>query len=244
LDRVKRTGLRPPTIAIVAALICIAIAVAAGLEGRFSFGGPRWIPGKQPKPPTVQQTVQPHATLMPTAPPHNAAPQHPIVISWLPILVALVLLLLLAVGLLVRYWLRNRRGPADQFLTLDGALHEVGEEVSVVTADLPTLHRGLLRAADILATDREPRDAIVRAWIGLQEAAEDSGVHRRASETPTEFTSRVFESVDADRAAAASLLEVYLRVRFGSAPASANDLSTARAAIERLRETWPVGASA
>jgi hypothetical protein len=107
-------------------------------------------------------------------------------------------------------------------------------------ADLPVLERGLVRAADVLETQREPRDAIVMAWLGLQEAAEDSGLPRRQAETPTEFTARVFESVDADRAAAASLLEVYLRVRFRPIPATEADVAVARESIRRLRETWPV----
>jgi hypothetical protein len=110
-------------------------------------------------------------------------------------------------------------------------------------ADLPVLHRGLLRAADLLDDDREPRDAIVKAWIGLQEAAEDSGISRRPSETPTEFTSRVFESVAADRDAASTLLAVYLRVRFSRRDATESDVLAARDAIQRLRDTWPVGAA-
>lgn len=242
MDRVKRAG-RAPTIVIVTALLCVAIAIAAGLEGRFVFGGPRWIPQDGTPATPVAASPQPQSTMVATAAPHLDKPQAPIVISWLPILVALALLLLLAFGLLLRYWLRNRRGPADEWLGLDGALQELGEESSPAEADLPALQRGLVRAADILASAREPRDAIVRAWIGLQEAAEDSGVRRRAAETPTEFTRRVFESVSADRAAATTLLDVYLRVRFGAAPASAADVTLARKAIQRLRDTWPAAVS-
>ena len=40
------------------------------------------------------------------------------------------------------------------------------------------------------AEQRDPADAIVRAWLGLQETAEESGIVRHPAETPTEFTSR------------------------------------------------------
>jgi hypothetical protein len=177
----------------------------------------------------------------------TAAPAKPatidpgIVFSWLPIAIALGLLLIAVLLLLVLQWLRRRRRSIPKrFVGVENTFGDVADGTDLGSdADLPTLHRGLLRATDLLESHREPRDAIVRAWIGLQEAAEDSGLSRRPSETPTEFTTRVFASVDADRAAAAALLTVYLRVRFRSSPATASDVATARDAIERLRETWP-----
>lgn len=235
---VKRDGGRPPTIAIIAALICVVVAIGAGLQGRFVFGGPRWIPGA-PALPAAQQSQPPQPTTAPTALPHHSTANPAVVFSWLPIVIVLALLLMAVILLLIRYWLRHRRIPVGRFLSVEPALDDSPIDTETA-ADLPVLHRGLVRAADVLDTDREPRDAIVRAWIGLQEAAEDSGLRRRPAETPTEFTSRVFESVDADRAAAAALLGVYLRVRFRRAPATEADVAVARESIRRLRETWPV----
>jgi Domain of unknown function (DUF4129) len=238
---VKRDGGRPPTIAVIAALFCVVVAIGAGLQGQFVFGGPRWIPGAPALPPAVH-TQPPQASTAPTAIPHPSKINPGIIFSWLPIVIIVSLLIIAAIALLVRYWLRHRRAPVGRFLNVEAMLGDAPVDTETA-ADLPVLHRGLVRAADVLETDREPRDAIVRAWIGLQEAAEDSGLSRRASETPTEFTSRVFESVDADRAAAAALLKVYLRVRFRPAPATDADVALARDAIRRLRETWPVRTS-
>jgi hypothetical protein len=157
-----------------------------------------------------------------------------------PILVVLCVLALAVIVVFVLLWLRNRprRAVTLPFSRIDAEIDEVeiGEQPA---ADLPTLQRGLARAAEVLESDREPRDAIVRAWIGLQEAAEDSGMSRRPAETPTEFTARVFESVQTDRRAANTLLALYLRVRFGAHPATADDVRHAQDAVTALTTTWP-----
>jgi Domain of unknown function (DUF4129) len=223
----------------IVAVLCIIVAIGAGLQGRFTFSGPRWIPGVATLPPPKVVATPLHGS---TAAP-KAIPTSPgIVFSWLPIAIVLGCLLTAVLALIVLYVLRHRRRPGEKSGLAIGADFEMTDEVSGVApdADLPTLQRGLLRARSALEEAREPRDAIVKAWIGLQEAAEDSGLRRRPSETPTEFTSRVFQSVDADRSAAAALLRVYLRARFGSAPATQSDVVLARDAIERLRESWPV----
>ncbi|HEX3679353.1 MAG TPA: DUF4129 domain-containing protein [Galbitalea sp.] len=152
----------------------------------------------------------------------------------------MAILVVAALAAIVLLWIRKhpRRGTPRQFSIVDSDAEDVlvGQEAA---PDLPTLRRGLALASDALETDRTPRDAIVRAWVGLQEAAEDSGVSRRPSETPTEFTARVFTAVNANRTAADTLLALYLRVRFGRHPADAEDLRSARDAVEALRASWP-----
>lgn len=239
---VKRDGDRAPTIAIITALFCVVVAIGAGLQGRFDFGGPRWVPGVPPVK-LLTQTAPPRPTAAETAVPGHLVINSVLVIGWAPILIVFAVLALAGLLLLVAYWLRRRRPPPQRLPGIDGTLGEVSAYAET-TADVPTLQRGLALAADVLESGREPRDAIVRAWLGLQEAAEDSGLRRRPAETPTEFTTRVFDSVEADRAAAAALLAVYLRVRFRSVPATEADVEVARRSIRRLRETWPVRAPA
>jgi hypothetical protein len=224
----------------IVAVLCVIVAIGARLQGALAFSGPRWVPGVGSLPqPTPRSTPLPQGTATPL---QHVPVRSGVVFSWLPIAIILGCLLIAVLALLVLYWLRHRRPRRDKMaMPIDGDF-EVMDDLSEIDldADLPTLHRGLVRASVALEGSREPRDAIVKAWIGLQEAAEDSGLNRRPSETPTEFTTRVFESVNADRSAAATLLAVYLRARFGSAPATASDVIQARDAIERLRQTWPV----
>jgi uncharacterized membrane protein len=239
-DCVKRDRTQTALIVAVVSVLCVVVAIGSALQGGFAFSGPRWVPGGGTlTPPKISSTPVPAASATPIkAPPPGAG----LVFSWVPIAIVLGLLLIAVLALMVVYLLRHRRRPGEKSqLTIDAEFEEVSELAgNDVDADLPTLHRGLVRASEVLEVYREPRDAIVRAWLGLQEAAEDSGLRRRPSETPTEFTTRVFDSVDADRAAAATLLEVYLRVRFRRMPATEADVRLARDAIERLRESWPV----
>jgi hypothetical protein len=241
LKGVKRDGIRPPIIVAVAALFCVIIAIGAGLEGRFSFAGPIWSPPDGSDQPVKLTTSTPEP-VQPSPTPLPRANNSDVIFSWVPIAIVLAILVLATLFVIVLLWIRKhpRRGPLRPFSTVDGDSEELftGQDAA---PDLPTLHRGLARASEALETDRTPRDAIVRAWVGLQEAAEDSGVRRRPAETPTEFTARVFAAVDADKDAADTLLALYLRVRFGSHPAGAAELKAAKDAVEALRESWPVG---
>lgn len=234
---VKRDGSGTPTIVALAVVLCVVAAIGAGLEGPFSFAGPLLTPGLSLTPP--QTKITPSAQPPATGTPHYS--NQNTVFPWSIIIVVLGILALAVIVVFVLLWLRYRprrsrggvAGTDIDVLSLD--------QVEPEAADLPTLHRGLVRAAELLSSDREPRDAIVRAWIGLQEAAEDSGMTRRAAETATEFTSRVFESVDADRDAANTLLALYLRVRFGANPATPQDVEKAQKAIADLTASWPIG---
>jgi hypothetical protein len=175
--------------------------------------------------------------------PREIARQSQLDLSW--VTVALVVLAVVVVIALVWRALRRRLRPA-----LPGAPAEVAGSAEGAVAPEPPrqprperVRRGLDRALDLLGEQREPRDAIERAWLGLEEGAADSGVRRLPAETPGEFVARVVARVASDRAAARSLLELYLRVRFGDAPVTAVDVDAARAAIEALRDSWS-GASA
>lgn len=98
---------------------------------------------------------------------------------------------------------------------------------------------GIGLALQALDEQREPADAVVRAWLGLQETAEESGIVRRPSETPTEFTSRILSRAFADDRALRTLLRLYLRTRFGDHPVTAEDVAAVRAALQQLLSTWP-----
>ncbi len=237
----KRDDGRFPLLPVVAALFCVIVAIGAGLEGRFSFSGAIWSPPGSGGPTTKLTTATPQPIHTP-AKSFRVSSHSVFTLSWVPIVVVLSILGLAAIVVLVLLWIRRRprRGVAQKFAALEGDVDASVLE-DEAAPDLPTLQRGLARASEVLETDRRPRDAIVRAWVGLQEAAEDSGMSRRSAETPTEFTSRVFAAVQADREAADTLLALYLRVRFGTQPATAEDVRLARDAVDALSATWTSG---
>lgn len=97
---------------------------------------------------------------------------------------------------------------------------------------------GIELALAALDEGHEPADAVVRAWLGLQETAEESGIVRRPSETPTEFTSRILSGAFADDRAVRTLLRLYLRTRFGDHPVTARDVTEVREALAQLVSSW------
>lgn len=105
-------------------------------------------------------------------------------------------------------------------------------------ADAPTVLRGIAAALAGFEEDRQPADAVVRAWLGLQQAAEDAGFARSPAETPTEFTGRVLSRTGADRSALRTLLGLYLRARFGDGGITPADAAGAQRALRALEASW------
>ena len=223
---------------VLALCVVLGIMLVGGvlLQGPATFSGIRWVPD------WTQPTVSPQPAPTHTADSgsqHGSTPATPFVIDGTPLLWLAIAALIVLAGLLLGRLLRRRQAldrPLDSARLLDAGPASEPEPPSA--PDAPALQRGFDRALTTLDENRKPRDAIERAWLGLQEAAEESGVQRRAAETPAEFTQRVLARVHADDAAARTLLTLYLRVRFGDAPVTDLDIAVARHSLQRLAESW------
>lgn len=222
----------------VCGVLGLVVLVGVALQGPARFTGIRWIPRftlpTMSPPPGLRGPRNASQSPLPQAGRPSAT------LDLAPVLwVALGIAVAIAVLLLLR-WL-SRRPPREAPVLLDAALSEpVGreEETPEPEPDAPTMRRGFAHALAILDEEREPHDAIVKAWLGLQEAAEESGIQRRGAETPTEFTLRIIGRVPTDRQAITTLLNSYLRVRFGEHPATDADVEAARAAFRSLAASW------
>lgn len=115
---------------------------------------------------------------------------------------------------------------------------------------IPAAGGALLRSA-IAAAQRDlaarpagpPSDAVVAAWLRLEQAAADSGAPRAAHQTPTEFTSALLAQHVRDQAAVEDLRGLYQRARFGRSGAiTAADAEQAQAALGAILEGWQVTA--
>lgn len=219
---------------IVGGALLIVAAVAIALQGAPTFSAPRIpLPAAE-----VRSTSGPPPSV--TGTPEPRVPDHTIRIdlSWVALALG-VLAVVVALGLLWRYLRKRLRVRAEQpSPALDAVL---SAEPSAAADEQPRpepVRRGLDRAVDALAGPADPRDAIERAWLGLEEGAADSGVRRLPAETPSEFVARVLARVPADVGAARRLLDVYLRVRFGDREATPDDVRGAREAVETLRRSW------
>ena len=223
------------TVLVVCVVLGITLLAGILLQGPATFSGIRWVPD------WTQPTVSPHPEPAHTADSgtRSSPSGQPFVIDGTPLLWLAIAALIVLAGLLLGRMLRRRQAsgrPLDSARLLDAGPATEPEPPSA--PDAPALQRGFDRALTTLSEDRLPRDAIERAWLGLQEAAEESGVQRRPAETPAEFTQRVLARVHADDDAARTLLDLYLRVRFGDTPVTELDVSVARRSLERLAASW------
>jgi hypothetical protein len=86
---------------------------------------------------------------------------------------------------------------------------------------VPPVPEELLRSAPsrmALLEEGEPRNAIVAAWLDLETAAAASGLPRQASETSTEYTTRVVGTWPVDRERLEDLAQLYREARFSLHP--------------------------
>jgi hypothetical protein len=224
-------------------LLAALVVVAAGITGTTHFAGPRWLPHWK-----LSQHTQGRRTLPSVAP--TLTPRTPVPNSigsfHVGAVVLWIVLAIVVVGvatLLWRWWAgRASRAGAGRHSVAVAATSQVLTEPEP-EPDMPALRTGIGLALQVLDEQREPADAIVRAWLGLQETAEESGIVRQPAETPTEFASRVLSRAFADDRAIRTLLRLYLRTRFGDHPVSTEDVAAVRAALQELVRTWTTGAS-
>lgn len=150
--------------------------------------------------------------------------------------VAAILILVLVVRALMRAWrdrpLQTQDGDATDF--------EVQEQAVDAEPDVaaPVIRRGIQGALRTIDERSVATDAIIAAWVGLEESATDAGMIRGASETPSEFALRIITGRSGISDAARELLRLYERVRFGGHVAEEHDRDAARTALRRIEEGW------
>lgn len=228
---------------VVSVLLAVVVVVSAGVAGPAHFDGPRWVPniGSSRKLPEALHQLktrlpQHSRNVSPASHGGGSAP-----LLWILIGIGAVISFLILWRAWKNWhglpWVRPRSSPA-----VADVVRPVEPE-SEPEPDVPALLSGIELALQMLDEEREPADAIVRAWLGLQETAVASGIVRGPAETPTEFVSRILSGAFADERAARTLLRLYLQARFGDHPATANDVEAARGALRTLAESWSVTAS-
>ena len=221
----------------------VLVVVAAGVEGAAHFSGPRWVPHFHSGPvvaPTPSRRPAPLLTQAPASKPSTLHIPIGTILFWTAVTLAAVLALLF-----ILWWRRRaprRRAPRPIELEASPAAAADVGRAAEPEPDVPVIRSGLEEALLELERDVEPGDAVVRAWLGLQQTAEQSGVARGLSETPTEFTSRILGRVFANDStgneAIATLLRLYLSTRFGDHPVTAADVVLVRRALQELVRTW------
>ncbi|WP_309066302.1 DUF4129 domain-containing protein [Microbacterium sp.] len=219
--------------AVTAGLFLIMM-IAASVQGTPrievpSFGSPE----------RATQTSSPPPSPLPLPPsqPQDGRIWGTIILILLLIVAAAVVILLvvLAVRLVTAWWRARppRRRIGDP---VDVAGAEPAAAASAPSA--PVIRRGIAAARAVVQGRADPADAIIAAWVGLEETASDSGIPRGTSETPSEFTVRILLRRPGIDAATHTLLGLYESVRFGSKKASEDDRAEAARALAEIEEGW------
>jgi len=226
----RETRLEAQRAAVVAGVLVVLTVLGAALAGP-------WLPRTRPD---VQFTLGIDFPT-PTPRPQETGPGNlddlageGSVAAWVKVVlvvVGLVLLVLLSTAAVraARRWLSAHTPPE-----VDRT--EAGEVVRGDLVDLarPALAEGVEAAVDALDRDVPPGDAVVAAWVALEEAAERSGVLREPAQTATEFTLELLDATEADATASRTLLDLYLAARFSGHPITSDDVVRARASLAAL----------
>lgn len=152
------------------------------------------------------------------------------------VVAGIVALVVVIVCALVRAWRDRplrRRDAAD--VAAEVETFPVTPEPEVAAT---TIRRGIAGALWAIDDQDRPSDAVIAAWIGLEESAADAGTRRGASETPGEFAVRIITIREGVAAEATELLRLFERVRFGAHEATEQERDAARDALRRIEEAW------
>jgi|GEM_PF-784784 len=219
---------------VVGGIALLALAVVAG-----TLAGP-WDPPLRnddaPLPPPETPTDLPTLPDVDIIPPdlRDTTDVQPWDLTWLGVAVAVLLLAWALYA--VRVWLRRHPAPRPPEAPDDAGI-ELGEAFTgpgTVVPDLPALRTGVAEAEAALRRFARPVDAVIAAWVRLEAAAARSGLRRDPASTPTEFTLRVLDAAPVDPRATRTLLDLYLRARFGNEHMTPADVTAAVAALAVL----------
>lgn len=210
------------------------IMVASVVQGVPRFAPPDFVELPMPSRPTPTGEPAPPPALQ-EPPEQNAAAG--ILGSLLLIAAVLIgiVILILIVRLLVRLW-RDRQPRRRDAVDVDVSL--AGTAAESVDPDEQVVKRGIAHAAAAIQARERPDEAIVAAWLALEETAADAGAARGRSETPAEFTLRILRRRPGIEDATHTLLTLYERVRFGGHQADEAERTAAVAALSAIAEGW------
>jgi len=216
-----------PVIGAVAVLALIV--VAAGLGSPF-----RLVETRDGLNITVPQPVAPSPLPMPipeAAPIPTGEPGFPL--GQVVIVVALLVLLLLVLYTLWQLW-QNRRRRQEELFRVEDVTADTGVDPPGGVVNLPALADAVEEALRRLDEVREPRDAVVAAWVELENAAARHGWERDPAQTPTEFTAHLLAVSPAPPSDTATLRRLYQQARFAEQPVTTGQVGQARTALESI----------
>jgi hypothetical protein len=194
---------------------------------------------------TIGNRDRPVPTTTPMTLPPQEPPQRdlPVAETLEKAMLALFTVIVVALAALAIGWLVRRLRAAwrpEEDLTEPDRLDGSDVPGEVVGVDITSLATAVARAEAHLAGTRQPRDAVIAAWVALEDEAELQGAGRDPAQTATEFTTELLARTSAPADAVAVLRGLYHRARFTSGPVTPQDVGSARGALARIASALDV----
>lgn len=99
---------------------------------------------------------------------------------------------------------------------------------------VPDLEHAVTDALTRMAGATTSTDAVIAAWLALEDAAGAHGTTRTPAQTPTEYTLAVLRTTPASPDAVHGLLDLYHQARFTHTPTTPDQVDAARHHLHRL----------
>ena len=144
------------------------------------------------------------------------------------LIVVLALIVLTVVVSLRATFIRRRKLPSAREPAVPLAFEGAAPPESLES--LESMLGGQLAALDA----GTPRNAIVAAWVQLEEYATSHGLPREPADTPAEFVARALAAYDLDSAAIERLADLYREARFSTHAMGERHRQEARVCLEQL----------
>lgn len=213
---------------VIAAIVLVVLGAASATPWVFTV--PPFLTGSRDRP-------------VPTLAPVSAPPQQPserdlpaaetFEKTMIVVLAVIAVATITFVVLLLVRRLRAAWRPEEEDAGVD-RLEDAGIPGGVVGVDVAALATAVARAEAHLAGSRVSGDAVIAAWVALEDEAERQGAGRAPAQTATEFTTELLARTAAPADAVATLRGLYHRARFTSRAITAGDVDRARDALTRI----------
>jgi hypothetical protein len=231
---VRRHRGSPFAIVGVGALLVLAVFGAA-LRGPWVIEPRSYDFAFPPATPPALPERTPDVADGPLLPPAGVA--DPLDLRW--VIAVLTVVALSAVAFLLwRLWLRYREPLPETDAPRGAGIVDSADAVP----DIPVLLRGVEAARQSLRSIADPSDAVIAAWLSLEDAAAESGVVRHPASTPTEFTVAMLAATGAARDATAELLTLYELARFSTHAVTAVEVDRASRCLGEIAASWHASA--
>ncbi|MFT4108984.1 DUF4129 domain-containing protein [Propionicimonas sp.] len=222
-------------VGVVAAILLVVLGAASATPWVVTLTLPNFTSAERPV------SDAPQVTIAPQEPPERDLASADVLEKVLLVLAVVAVAALAAFGVawLVRR-LREAWRPDDEPVATD-SLEGGDVRGEAAEVDIAALATAVARAGAHLAGTEAPADAVIAAWVALEDEAAMQGAGRGPAQTATEFTAELLARTHAPADAVAVLRGLYHRARFTDRAVGADDVRRARAALARIAGALDAG---